>query len=563
MKLETRWYLLCGLMFAAMPALVSGEGGTGSEAEGWRSELYPMDWTPPGEELNFYEDKIIQDFSRSGYRGGLRMIPSIEGPVFQVTDAPFRADVGGEEDSTTAIQAAIDAAASAGGGVIYLPAGTYRVAPQEGQRAALTIRDSGVVLRGAGRDQTFIVNTSYQMRSREVIRVEGPEQESFFVDREPTVPIRRDLMGPTRSIPVVDTAAFSVGDRVVLRTDTTEEWVAEHNEPDWSGHTQLMSGLAYPRRVVAIDEEARRLEVDVPIRYAMKTRDNARVHLAVDAVMEVGLEHFSIGNVQHPGEGWENPDYTDPDKAAYDVHHAFLIAFDGAENCWVDRVSSFRPESNSLAVHTLSNGIFLHHSRFITLSNVEMQRVQYGGWGGNGYTYRIQDSADNLIIESLAAYNRHGFVFSHMATTGNVIHRSLDRQSGIAASGTADSSGSDHHMRFSHSNLVDQSTVENSFFDARYRPYGSIPRHNISAAHSVFWNIRGKGSKYTDIIRTQQARYGYAIGTSGEVYNVYTLGNLPQTDPIDHVEGVGKGETLEPQSLYLDQLQRSIDPEKW
>ncbi len=551
--------LVAGLsaLIAGMPGCVSGEGKVEEKTESWRSVLYPEDWSPPDETVSFYTDKFIQDFSQVGYRGGAEPIPDIVGPVFRVTENPFRADPTGREDSTAAIQAAIDAAGEAGGGVVYLPAGTYLVQPPNGQRSALQFRVSGVVLRGAGRDRSFIVNTSYRMRSKEVIRIEGPQAHSFMADLDPAVAIRSDLMGPTRWIPVESVQSFSVEDRVVLRTDTTEEWIAEHNEPDWSGHAQQLSGLAYPRRVVAIDESNRRLELDVPIRYAMKRRDNARVHPAAEVVTEVGFEDFSIGNLEHPGEGWENRDNQNPERAAYDVHQSFLMVFTGVENCWVRRVSSFRPEQNQLNIHKLSNGILLHHSRFVTLSEVEMQSVQFGGWGGNGYNYRLQHAADNLIADSLAAYNRHGFVFSHMASTGNVIHKCVDRHSGIAASGVPDSAGSDHHMHFSHSNLIDQCLVEDSFFDAHYRPYGSPPKHNISAAHSLFWNIRGKGERFQFSVRSQQARYGYVIGTSGEVYRVNLVGRLPQTDPLDHVEGVGEGTSLEPQSLFADQLRRA------
>lgn len=56
----------------------------------------------------------------------------------------------GSTDDTTAIQDAIDAVAAAGGGTVFLPAGTYIV-------TGLTIPvDAPVILRGAGPDSTFI-----------------------------------------------------------------------------------------------------------------------------------------------------------------------------------------------------------------------------------------------------------------------------------------------------------------------------------------------------------------------------------------------------------------------
>ena len=117
--------------------------------------------------------------------------------------------------------------------------------------------------------------------------------------------------------------------------------------------------------------------------------------------------------------------------------------------------------------------------------------------------------------------------------------------------------GSDHHMHFSQSNLIDNCYTENSGFYAFYRPYGGTPMHNITSTHSAFWNLSSGGTK-AYCIWTQQSRYGYAIGTSGTESAVYTkenaTGTAAITDPVDIVEGIGKGATLDPQSLYIDQL---------
>ena len=522
----------------------------------WRSDLYPEDWTPPGAEGNFYTDKLLQDYSRAGYRGGDAPIPDVEGPIFDVTD--FGADPSGESDSTSAIQGAINDAVRSGGGVVYLPAGTYAVAPGSGSNEALRIAHSNIILRGAGTDETFLVNTSYKMRGKRVIKVIGPSSASWFADHGFGDPITRDLMGPTRVIPVMGTAGFSPGDRIMIRNTITEAWIEEHNEPNWAGYAGHFPGLVYSRDIVAVDEEADTLLIDAPIRYALKQRDNARIHPAGAAISGVGLEDFSIGNVEHPGDGWGQEDYTNSGTAAHDVHGSYLIALRHVENSWIRRVSSFRPEGNTLNAHKLSNGVRLLHSRFVTLDTVRMQRVQYGGGGGNGYNFRLTHAGDNLLTHCLASHNRHGFVFSHMGATGNVIHNSTDQFTRWAASGTAGSAGSDHHMHFSHSNLLDMNLAIDSHYEARYRPFGSVPQHNITASHSTFWNTRGEGSGGS-VVRSDQARYGYVIGTRGLRPGVTSGSNRAQTGPDDHVEGVGDGATLAPQSLYLNQLERRLN----
>lgn len=65
----------------------------------------------------------------------------------------FEAVGDGVHDDTTNIQAASNAATAQGGGVVYLPPGTYKIS------AAITV-GAGVVIRGAGRVATTVRNTS-------------------------------------------------------------------------------------------------------------------------------------------------------------------------------------------------------------------------------------------------------------------------------------------------------------------------------------------------------------------------------------------------------------------
>ncbi len=113
---------------------------------GWRPSLYPENWTPP-ETASFSTDKLIQDFSYAGYRRGEDPLPEMEGPVFNAVTT-YGADPTGSSDSTVAIQAAINAASAAGGGVVFLPSGTYLVEPSGNNNFALRISSSNIVLRG-------------------------------------------------------------------------------------------------------------------------------------------------------------------------------------------------------------------------------------------------------------------------------------------------------------------------------------------------------------------------------------------------------------------------------
>jgi hypothetical protein len=547
-------------------AIVLGLVASGSLwAATWRSELYSDSWdsTHP-ETISFETDKLIQDFSYAGYRSGKEPIPEVTGPVtVDVTQPPYQADPTGAVDATAAIQAAIDHVGSRGGGVVFLPAGTYRLSVPADRTEALLIARSGVVVRGAGRDQTFLLNHTYApMAFKAVIRVRGAGATRFYADGPVQSPITTDLLRPTRVIPVADVTPFKAGDTVVLRADMTDQWVREHGEPSWVGQQDSLPGVAFRREVIAINADDSSLLVDIPIRYYLKTRDAARVHrVNVRPESQIGLEEFSIGNRQHPGEIWGNLDYSTSGTPAADVNSCHLIMFERVTDSWIRRVSSYQAPENTSTCHLLSGGISLRETTRVTVEECVMQRPQYGGGGGNGYMFRLVNTSDNLVINCEARWSRHGFLITSMGSSGNVIHACLDADTGLSTGSTGrqlvNGRASDHHGSFSASNLIDVCIGENSWWDALYRDLGRTPNPALTTAHSVYWNLEGRGSGNQAIVRSEQARYGYVIGTRGSRSRVELPRIAPAaTDPIDHVEGVGEGDTLEPFSLYRDQLAR-------
>lgn len=538
----------------------------------WTSALYPADWTPPVSR-DFSRDAFLQDWSYAGYHRG-EIEPPREGDprlsatrIFRATAAPFSADSTGARDATAAIQAALDSAAAAGGGVVFLPPGTYRLSVGA-SGAALNIRKSRVVLRGAGPERTFLWNTTTTMNSKSIVTTTGSGSWNSIPSSRAY--LTRDLRGPVSTIPVSSTAGFKVGDQVVVRNRITEAWIADHKESDWSGLASSFPGLVYQRRILSVDAGAGTLVVDAPIRYSLLVRDSAMVHAAPAMFEEVGIEDLAIGNSQIDlASGWGEEDYSTAGNAAYDAHNSYAIVFQGVRDGWIRNVRSFQPAGNSSGAHILSNGVLLNQSRGVLVDSCDFGHGQYGGGGGNGYMYRVSGN-ENMIRDSRSWFSRHGFVLSHMFASGNVFLRDYDKetgvQTGLSGSQTTSGYGSDNHMHFSHGNLFDGCTSDNSVFLAQYRPYGSTPRHDLTAAHTLYWNTRGLGTGpkgVTDVIRTQQARYGYVIGTWGtrtrvgaSATNSTSDSILKKTAPLDSVEGVGQGSTLEPASIWQDQFRR-------
>lgn len=89
----------------------------------------------------------IPDYSYAGYHRSERPIPEVEGPIFNIVD--YGAKPNDEKSDRAAIQAAIDAAAANGGGVVLVPKGRFDLG-QKSNAGSVFIRHSNVVLRGEG-----------------------------------------------------------------------------------------------------------------------------------------------------------------------------------------------------------------------------------------------------------------------------------------------------------------------------------------------------------------------------------------------------------------------------
>jgi hypothetical protein len=517
----------------------------------WRSTLYPEDWKPGFKD---YQGRYLHDFSYAGYHQGEKEIPKVMNKVVDVTFPPYNADKTGVTDVTAIVQQALDEVGSSGGGVVYLPAGKYQIRTSAGSSSALRIQYDSTILRGAGPDSTFLFHDETNMRNKNIIQVMGDYGGWFSPDGTSTN-ITIDLLEPTRIIPVQSTTGFHAGDLVVLASTATEDFIAEHKMAGiWDAAS--IEGVAFLRHIDSVDINNNLIIVDAPIRYFLKTRDQARIYHAKKHIREVGIENFAIGNVQNPGSGWGEEDYSVPGTGAYDVHASHVIRFNYCENAWLKNVQSYKPSENTEDIHVLSNALLLDQCRNITVDSCFFQKPQYEGGGGNGYMYTLQ-SNDCLIKKSTANHGRHNFDFKYPYSNGNVVLQCRSENSKYA---------SDFHMYLSMSNLFDGCTLNGDYLESTFRPYGNAI-HGYSSTQSVFYNTIGEAYHPSKnyLIESKQFGWGYVIGTSGPANTVLveptqgiTDGYYFNTAPTDFVEGVGTGNDLRPVSLYLDQLERRM-----
>ena len=530
--------LLRGLaLVLIIPALLSA-----ADSASWRSTLYPENWTPG---FTDEEGRFLHDFSHAGYRQGEAPIPDRADNVIDVTHAPYGADRSGRADATAAIQRALDAAADKGGGVVFMPAGTYRVAPPEGAKSALEVHGDGVVLRGAGASRTFVFNDATTMTGKRVIELKPRSVVSWNADGKAVrgVKLREDLPKPTLRIPLEDVAEFSVGDLIVVRNDLTQHFIDLLGMTGkWTPAQSPNRTLTYCRRITSIDKIDNVIMVDIPLRGFLYRADNAQVvKVSGRMISEAGLEDFSIGMKQHPGEGLAAEDWSKPGTVGHDAHLSTAIGLSFAENCWVRRVQTYAPEGNDPQIHVLSNVLKLWRTRLVTVIDCDFKFPQYRGGGGNGYGVTL-GGQDSLIRNCRVEGMRHNYDFGTMSSSGNVIVDCLAKDGKHA---------SDFHMFLSLANLLDNITCDGDFLEARaFRPWGN-PVHGVTTTQSVFWNTRGLrySNERAVLVYSHQFGDGYVIGTSGPAAKV---------DSSDFVEGEMMGEVLEPRSLYFDQLKRRV-----
>lgn len=103
--------------------------------------------------------------------------------IYNVLDADYGAVGDGVTDDTDAIQAAIDAAGAAGGGIVYFPAGRYVLSLQPtywsaNRRYRLIVNFDGITLLGAGNKQTVFVSTDTEANGHVTIGICGQAKSS-------------------------------------------------------------------------------------------------------------------------------------------------------------------------------------------------------------------------------------------------------------------------------------------------------------------------------------------------------------------------------------------------
>ena len=499
---------------------------------GWRSALYPRDWRPG---LRDDQGRGLHDFSYAGYRGGEEP-PVVEGPRFDVTD--LGADPTGEADSTEAVQATIDQAEAAGGGVVYFPEGLYRL------DEVLTVSASGVVLRGEGPTRSKLAFTrSHLMSDRAMITI------GHRLEHGPHIALTLDASDFDTQLRTADAVALPVGTQIAVGWEISPEFVEEHGMTDvWTRFAGTWRPF-FRREVVGRDPSSGGITLDVPMRYSALRRDGASVRVETGHVYEVGIESLGLSTAVDWSEAWQS-----------DRSHAVLLR--GVVDGWVRDVSSFESPfaENSRERHLQSGGIKVEASKRVTIADTDLRLAQNRGPGGNGYLFEVTTSSEILIRDSVGVAGRHNFIQNWDFGTSGCVWLRVRSSEGRAINASNTSVGwlgaSEYHHSLAMANLVDSSEIDDAWYAVNRGTASSGAGH--TSTESAFWNLSGEG-----LIRSYQFGHGYVIGTRGvETWVDFDKPDLLNehqgTAPEDWLEGEGEGAELYPQSLYEDQRARRL-----
>lgn len=483
--------------------LVQAEVATDRPAESW------LRFITGGHEL--------VDYSYAGYELGEAKIPDVEGPVFEITDYGAIANDG--ESDHSAIQAAIDAAAMHGG-VVKFPEGRFITHTEnDDYNDAIWIRGSNVVLRGAGRDKTVVL----QLEPTTMQPAYGFWQfkaEPIPLPRKETKKIRiaMDAYRGSKTISLTKKPRLQEGDWVTLSAHLKDHAAIEpHIYPFKPTKKHKLKELG---RVGLEMQEVHRVES------VSGTTVNFRYPILIDIIQSSEnwtmskksmITNVGIEDIEFRGRiplGYQHHDGNDSTWSA--------VALRSCGNCWIRRVR-FRD---------VSRGFQISGGNGVTVRDVIFE-------GRNGHYNAMIKGGRGVLVTNLAdlAGQHHGPSISH-GGVGHVYHRVIMQPN---------QSIDIHKTDPSRYNLYDM--ILGGRLD-KSSGGGVPPRHQRGL---TFWNFCNGTADVHYTFKSNNLILPNIIGLHGE-------GSTVDESTVSILESLG--EPVFPESLYEAQLKRRLSLQK-
>ncbi|WP_289021398.1 right-handed parallel beta-helix repeat-containing protein [Desulfobacter postgatei] len=438
----------------------------------------------------------LPDFSRAGYGMGEKTIPEIKKPLFNVTHVRFGAVPDDGKEDTLAIQAAIDDAAAAGGGVVFLPKGRYDI-HQTKTSPYLQIRSDRIVLRGQGSGKTgtilFMgapgedgrvrrlgtVSAEIEARSHTAVAVIGPEEGNELAA------FTQDVIRGQTDIRVTDTGKFFEGQVVTVvcsdplidpahptphKADipvqlTTPFALSSVQNDTFGASVQKLSWIAGIEKIL----DAHTIRLTRPARFDQPLRYTPEI-FSFNGIHEIGIEHLRIESAWTGGYRHHKP-FKDTDgkiiRTAKEQDYLWGgIWISSAVNGWVQDVT----------FADMTQGIILSQSAQWTLKDLTFtgQEGHAGvtiGWGNDNLIKNVHFHARLVHPVTLT-----------MTASGNVITECTAHYEGRNPYSGTDTA-MDFHGIFPFENLFEKMK---GFYVC---PGGDLSVMPHAGVRNVFWNI--------------------------------------------------------------------------
>lgn len=353
----------------------------------------------------------LYDFSYAG-RGTQDPTPGL--PVFHATAFGVEADSG--KEALPGIQAAIDAASRAGGGVVQLPAGILDCNVEK-KLPALRIAADRVMLRGAGSglDGTILVNHRYSDTPDPKQPWRAGEHPLLIIGTHEDVPPERITAVTAgrrgeRVIAVEDASALRVGQTVLLRQLEVEDGSLARDlvqgqvavARNWQGAgKELVSQIAV---IVAVD--GNHAVLDAPLHRNVTRWPAELCRFAM-------IAHSGIAALRMRGH-W----------GGYFIHHK-----NGEHDNGWDQVKMVRVRAGyagDLVCESTTSAIGVKDCLGCVVENCRIM----GNLGHNGFVLGGR-STGNLFLRCHAGRNMHGFNVNGTLAGNAVVECTMDEPSGV------------------------------------------------------------------------------------------------------------------------------------
>jgi hypothetical protein len=419
----------------------------------------------------------IPDFSFAGYGGGGVALPTV---ATAVTVFPIEGDDGDNIQAAIDQVSVLDPDADGFRDAVLLTAGTYEVA------GGLSIRASGVVLRGEGDQSDGTIIRAVGASRRTLINVAG-------VGNRTEIPGTRQAITDTYvpvgvfTFTVSDTSGLAVGDDVLVTRTPNQAWIdavgmddcttagTVYDTSDWSGQTCLGGSgvrpwtpssrtMRYERRVASI--EGNQITLDAPTVEAIQ-QEFGGGYLA---------KYQFSGRIQKSGVEYLRAE-SDYASETDEQHAVRMIAFANVQDAWVRNVTSRFFEQGTVVARG--------GSKYVTIQDSASLDQKSLITGGRRYPFSIEGGSFILVMRSLARSGRHDFVTGSNTPGPNVF---LDSR------GVQSYSELGPHHRWATGSLFDRirhESISRTQIIGAYNRGNSGSGHGWSGAYQLFWNCVG------------------------------------------------------------------------